>query len=105
MIEITAELIAACLGLLTLLLSILFAKVRDGKKLSDEQGDGLLKIARKTFEMAEIAVAGKPEYEQKLAYAEFLLYLVDSAWNDAKVRTPEFDELVDALMKVLKELN
>jgi len=105
LIEITAELIAACLGLLTMLLSILFAKAEDDKKLSYEQGDRMLEIAHSTYALVKALLEHKKEYAERLAEAEVLLNLVDKAWNDSKVRTPEFDELFEALMKVLKELN
>lgn len=105
LIEITAELIASCFGLLSVLLGIFFAKAQDDKKLSNEQGDRMLRIAFATYALAKAALDGKKEYAEKLAEAEVLLNLVNKAWNDSKVRTPEFDELFEALMKVLKELN
>lgn len=104
-IEITAELIASCFGLLSVLLGIFFAKAQDDKKLSYEQGDRMLKIAHSTYALVKALLEHKKEYAEKLAEAEVLLNLVDKAWNDSKVRTPEFDELFEALMKVLKELN
>lgn len=104
LIEITAELIAACLGLLSVLLGILFAKAEDAKKLSNDQGDRMLEIAHRAYDLVYALLKDKKEYADRLADAKILLVLVDEAWNDSKVRTPEFDELFEALMKVLKEL-
>ena len=105
MIEINAELLAAMMTLAATILGILFAKARDDKMLSNEQGDHLLAVARKAYDLAEVAFGGRPECREKLNDAKALMDLIEKAWNDSKVRTPEFEELVNALMKVIRELN
>lgn len=102
---LTPEVIAGLLGLLSVILTGIAGKLRSKKILAEDQGDRLLMLAKKAMEMVEISIAGKPEYQEKLKEAKGILAMVEDAWNDSKVRTPEFDELFEALMKVLKELN
>lgn len=102
--EITPELLTAIVSLLGILLTGAFAYMRDQKILADDQGDKILAFAGMTFATVKVAFEDKPEYADELEKGEKLLDKMTKAWNDSKVRTPEFNEYFEELMGVVAEL-
>lgn len=102
--EITSDVLAAALGLLSVIMTGLFAYARDQKVLSNDQGDRILTLAKTNFAVLKDAFKDRPECASILNEAQGLLVLMEDAWNDSKVRTPEFDEYFEALMKLLAKL-
>lgn len=98
---LTPELLAAALSLFGVIMTGLFAWMKDKNKLSEEQGDRLLSFAKASWESVKLAFVNKPEFKEKIILGDEIMNGMEKAWNDSKVRTPEFDEYFQAMMKLI----
>jgi hypothetical protein len=77
--------------------------MRYKKILAEEQGDKILEFANSQFAIVKAVFGEKKEYAEKLKIADELMVKMNKAWNDSKVRTPEFNEYFSELMNIVAE--
>lgn len=102
-IIITPELLSAILSLFGIVMTGLFAWMKDKNKLSEEQGDRILSFAKASWTSVKLAFVNKPEFKEKIELGDQIMNDMEKAWNDSKARTPEFDEYFQAMMKLIAQ--
>jgi len=95
----TPEFWAAFMTLMTTLLTGAFAYVQSKKREAVEQGDGGFEMVEGLYLVAKDELGDK--FPDEVQEAGEWLGLAEQAWEDAKVKTPEFNDYVRGFLKVI----
>jgi len=101
---LTAEVLAAALGLLTVVATGVGAWYRARYGEAAEQGDVIMSSARRLWEIVKALGAGKPEAALYLDKGELIIAAMEKGWNDSKTRTPEMEDYYNELLILAGEV-
>jgi len=99
---VTPEVLVAGLGLLSIVLTGAFAYVQNKKVEAVDQGDGGFEMAEGMYLMVKEELGDK--FPKEIQEAGEWLGLVEQAWEDAKVKTPEFNDYLREFLKVINAM-
>ncbi|MBI0582456.1 MAG: hypothetical protein JET69_05510 [Methanomassiliicoccales archaeon] len=101
---LTAEVLAAALGLLTVVATGVGAWYRARYGEAAEQGDLIMASARRVWDVVKALGAGQPKAAPYLEKGEMIIAAMEKGWNDSKVRTPEMEDYYGELLKLAAEV-
>ncbi|OPX65655.1 MAG: hypothetical protein A4E30_00326 [Methanomassiliicoccales archaeon PtaB.Bin215] len=101
---LTAEVLSAAFGLLTVIMTGLFALTRQKYSEAAKQGDVLLSAAKKTWDLVKAVYGSKAGYASYIAKGDELLKALEKGWEDSKVRTPDMEDYYSQLMALAVEI-
>jgi len=101
---ITADVIVALLGLLTLAVTSLAAYWRSKKVENAAQGDVGFAVADALWSGVKAYMSMSPKYAEKVKEADRIYQAIKEGWNDSEVGTPSMDAYRETFLRLFNDL-